>query len=82
MQSIVYAAKTDISMDFCFRGFIFIFVLATVKSCFSFDHCVEFYFKGEDHGALLRPASIFYIVVLKLPSVLLVCGEVHRYNAW
>lgn len=58
LQTIVYAAKTDISMYFCFRGIIFIFVLATVKSCFSFDHCIEFYFKGEDHGELLRPASI------------------------
>lgn len=25
LQKIVYAAKTDISMYFCFRGFIFIF---------------------------------------------------------
>lgn len=40
-------------MYFCFRGFIFIFVLATVKSCFSFDHSIEFYFKGEDCYDLL-----------------------------
>lgn len=40
-------------MYFCFKGFIFIFVLATVKSCFSFDHCIEFYFKGEDCYDLL-----------------------------